>query len=121
MVIKQVFIRMLNRIKKLISNSNLSLPVGRIDFGDLDRLHPISTDWGISRGGPIDRYYIEGFLKKNSSDIKGIGLEILDDGYLKKFGAEKMNKRDILGIDPKNSKATIIADLAKADHIPDNT
>jgi hypothetical protein len=29
--------------------------VGQIDFGDLRRLQPISTDWGFDRGTVIDR------------------------------------------------------------------
>ena len=55
--------------------------VGKIDFGDFARVTPMSTDWGFKRGGSIDRYYIENFLEKNSADIKGCALEILDDNY----------------------------------------
>ena len=36
---------------------------------------PISNDFGLSRGTPIDRYYIESFLKENEVDIKGTALE----------------------------------------------
>lgn len=45
----------------------------------------ISNDFGFSRGNPIDRYYIENFLKKNQNDFVGESLEFGTDFYLKKF------------------------------------
>jgi len=96
-------------------------PVGEINFGDFARLKPISDDWGFKRGGPVDRYYIEKFLKNNAADIKGHGLEILNDDYLERFGGQQITRRDILDIDKNNAKATLIADLAHADHLPSDT
>ena len=51
-------------------------PLGRVDFGDLRRLTPISKDWGYDRGKPIDRYYIERFLSLYKEDIRGRVLEV---------------------------------------------
>ena len=34
-------------------------PVGEVRFGSLRMVTPISTNWGLDRGLPIDRYYIE--------------------------------------------------------------
>jgi len=93
--------------------------VGKINFGDFGRLKPISPDWGFQRGGPVDRYYIENFLRKNSSLIKGRALEVKDDDYLRKFGSQ-VTKYEILDVDKDNPKATIIADLASADNVPSN-
>ena len=42
-------------------------PVGKVAFGDLRRLTPISSK-GFDRGRPIDRYYIEAFLAAHSND-----------------------------------------------------
>jgi len=112
-------------VKRFTNNTKRALdydpPVGKIDFGDFDRLKPISTDWGFKRGGSVDRYYIENFLKKNANDIKGYALEVMNDNYLKRFGGEQVKRRDILDIDAHNPKATVIADLAKADHLPSDT
>ena len=95
--------------------------VGEINFGDFARLTPISTDWGLKRGGSIDRYYIENFLEKYAGDIKGRALEILNDNYLKRFGGALVKHRDILDVDASNPQATVIADLAKAYHLPADT
>ena len=94
---------------------------GEIDFGHMRRLKPISSDFGFSRGGPIDRYYIEQFLKKNAGDIKGHALEVKDDSYLNRFGGSQVIKKDILDIDSGNRLATVIADLSQAQNIPDNS
>ena len=107
--------------RKTRHGANYEPPVGRVDFGDFSRLKPIGDDWGFKRGGPVDRYYIESFLQANSGDIKGHALEIKDDNYLKRFGGKQVDRWDILDIDANNPLATIIADLAKAEHVPSNT
>ncbi len=111
----------LKRFTNTKQEADYDPPVGKIDFGDFARLKPISEDWGFKRGGSIDRYYVEKFLKENAADIKGYALEIMNDDYLKQFGGERVRRRDILDINAGNSKATIIADLAKADHLPSDT
>lgn len=47
---------------------------------------PISSVFGFDRGQPIDRYYIEKFLEKHSSFIKGTVLEVADRAYTVKYG-----------------------------------
>ena len=97
-------------------------PPGLVRFGSLRRVEPISRDWGEDRGGPVDRYYIEGFLKANGADIHGRVLEIAEDVYTRWFGGDKVTQIDILAYDEsENPNATFIADLTSADHIPSNT
>jgi hypothetical protein len=60
--------------------------VGAVGFGSLRRTEPISRDFGFVRGGPVDRYYIEGFLSRHAGDIAGRVLEIGDDTYTRRFG-----------------------------------
>src|SRR5262249_52965698 len=36
-----------------------------ISFGDLRQLRPISPNFGLDRGRPVDRYYIENFLAQH--------------------------------------------------------
>jgi glycosyltransferase involved in cell wall biosynthesis len=96
-------------------------PQGKTSSGDLHRLQPISTLFGYDRGGPVDRYYIEQFLKDNSQHIKGRVLEIGDDSYSRQFGASQIQQQDILHVDDKNPAATVIGDLSNAPQIADNS
>jgi SAM-dependent methyltransferase len=82
---------------------------------------PISSIYGFDRGTPIDRYYIENFLKANNKDIKGRCLELLNGDYTKFFGKEKVTKSDILDIDANNTAANIIGDLRHLSEIKDET
>lgn len=81
---------------------------------------PVSNYYGLDRGVPVDRYYIEKFLEENKDLIKGNCLELLDDSYIKKFGGEKVLKCDILDIDRNNKKANIYGDLRNLQEISDN-
>jgi glycosyltransferase involved in cell wall biosynthesis len=94
---------------------------GKINFGDFYRTKPFNNAFGYTRGGPVDRYYIENFLEKNSDYIRGKTLEIGDNEYTRRFGGEKVTESDILHIDDKNPNATIIGDLSDAPHIADNS
>ncbi len=90
---------------------------GQVKFGDLRRLTPISRIFGMDRGRPIDRFYIEKFLAANASDIKGRALELGDATYIKRFGTG-VTQIEVLHVVAGNPEATIIADLTDADHIP---
>ena len=79
---------------------------------------PVSRCFGLDRGTPIDRYYIEGFLKSRAADIRGDVLEVSDNSYTRRFGAEKVVKSHVLSVDPKNHDATIIADLTQVESLP---
>jgi len=97
------------------------IPAGTVEFGDLRRTKPISAMYGRDRGLPIDRYYIEGFLAKNQSDIKGRTLEIGSAFYTKKFGGGRVTKMDVLHYVEGNAEATIVGDLTHAPHIASDT
>ena len=113
---------MLNRIRRklrhVMSRFQHRPPIGWVRFGSLRRLHPISSKFGYDRGTPIDRYYMETFLQSNQYDIKGRVLEIRDSAYTLKFGQTRVIVSDVLDIDAKNNRATLIADLADASHVP---
>jgi SAM-dependent methyltransferase len=93
-------------------------PIGRVRFGDLRRLKPVSPDFGNSRGLEIDRYYIEKFLAEHAGDIHGRVLEIKHNTYTKKYGRDRVTQSDVLHPVEGNPDATVVADLAKADHLP---
>jgi glycosyltransferase involved in cell wall biosynthesis len=90
-------------------------------FRNLRRITPISRDFGFDRGQPIDRYYIEQFLQRYAVDVQGQVLEIGDDAYTNQFGGDRVRISDVLHVDNSNPAATIVGDLATADHIPSDT
>ena len=87
-------------------------------LGDLRRVTPISGAFGLERGVPVDRYYIERFLGAHVPHIKGRVLEIGDDRYTRRFGGERVLRSDVLHAAPGNPQASIVADLTRADHLP---
>lgn len=89
-------------------------------LGVLRRTTPLSTHWGLDRGTPIDRYYIERFLRANAGDIHGRCLEVRDSGYTDRYGIG-VTGRDVLDIDPGNPLVTVNVDLAEADPAPSDT
>jgi SAM-dependent methyltransferase len=97
------------------------LRVGTTQFGSLRRVSPISRVFGLDRGLPIDRYYIEQFLLAHRSDVRGRVLEMGDDFYTRKFGQSNVARADILDLSRENSKATIVADLTCAENIQSDT
>lgn len=87
--------------------------IGRVRFGDLDRLTPVSRDWGFDRGTPIDRFYLDRFISEHADDIRGRVLEVADNEYTRRFGGERVDRSDVLHPVPGNPRATVIADLAR--------
>ena len=79
---------------------------------------PISNDFGLSRGTPIDRYYIESFLQKNETDIKGTALEIAENTYTRKFD-HGVTSFEVLHVDTSNRMATVIGDLTQPNTLPE--
>ncbi len=94
---------------------------GKPRFGNLRRVTPISNTFGFNRGNPVDRFYVERFLAAQSTHIHGRVLEIADNAYTKRFGGSRVEISDVLHPDESNANATVVADLACADHIPSNT
>lgn len=47
-----------------------------IDWGDLKRFAPICQAFGLTRGTPVDRYYLSQFIQEIKPQIKGQILEV---------------------------------------------
>jgi glycosyltransferase involved in cell wall biosynthesis len=92
--------------------------LAKVDFADLARTFPVSDEFGFDRGTPIDRIYIEDFLRRNRPSIRGRVLEIGDDTYSRRFGAEQITRQDILFVAAGNPAATIIGDLSQKGILP---
>jgi SAM-dependent methyltransferase len=86
-------------------------------FGALRRVTPMSRQWGLDRGTPVDRFYIERFLAREAPAIRGRVLEIEDDTYTRRFGGSRVSRSDVLHVAEGNPKATLVGDLTAADHI----
>jgi len=77
--------------------------------------------FGFDRGKCIDRYYIEQFLSANVEDIRGHVLEIANNNYTRKFGANRVVTSDVLHAAEGKQGVTIVADLVCGDNIESNT
>ncbi len=90
----------------------------RVRWGNLRRAAPFDRDWGFSRGTPVDRVYIERFLTAHAGDVRGECLEVLNDAYTRRFGGDRVTRRDVLDLTARNLSATVIADLGEPDSLP---
>ena len=109
---------MLGRIKRLKSSLYKHFLIKKIRFGSLRSLKPVDRDFGFNLGTPIDRYYIDNFIKKNHHLIKGEVLEIGEDCYSSKHSNQVFNLT-ILNVDEK--EGCIQGDLESGIGIPENS
>ena len=70
------------------------------------------------RGTPVDRYYIEAFLLRNSAAIRGRVLEVGDDTYTWSYGSNRVEISDVLHVSEANARATLIGDLGNPSELP---
>jgi len=99
----------------LLKVLGLDMPADRPDgsaWGRLRSFDPVSRDWGFDRGLPVDRHYIESFLRKYAGDVKGDVCELLNDSYTKRYGGSQVRSSTVLDINADNRDATMIDDLA---------
>ncbi|MCW3100424.1 MAG: glycosyl transferase family 2 [Chthonomonadaceae bacterium] len=82
------------------------------------RLTPFSRVAGADRGLPLDRYYIENFLKEHRTDIRGRVAEVKNADYIQKYGDGRVTVADVLDIDSTNPMATIVCDLTAPAGVP---
>jgi len=100
-------------------NKPLKRFFNKVKWYNLRSLKPISNVFGLDRGTPIDRFYINDFLSKNSNLITGTVLEIAESTYSKKFG-RNVEIYEILHATSENANATIIGDLTNINTLPEN-
>jgi SAM-dependent methyltransferase len=110
--------RVLKRILRGDAGTLMRWRTGAVRFGSLRRLTPISKTFGFDRGLPIDRFYIESFLRASLADIHGRTLEVADNAYTCKFGAGHVVQSDVLHAESGNPAATIVADLSRGEGLP---
>jgi SAM-dependent methyltransferase len=95
--------------------------VGKVNFGDLRRTTPFCANYGYSRGNPVDRYYIEGFLARHAADVHGRVLEVGDHTYTRRFGGSRVTDSDVLHVALAHDGVTIVGNLETGENIPADT
>ena len=110
----------LRGIKRTITRATRRPRVGHVPSERLLSTTPVSRKFGLDRGTPVDRVYIEHFLESNADAIRGRVLEIADDTYTRRFG-NSLESVDILHVNRDNPRATIVADLSDAPQIEDES
>lgn len=86
----------------------------------LSGTEPVDRHWGIGRGKPIDRLYIERFLTEQANHIRGRVLEIGGDYYARAFAGAPIDRVEVLDVVP-GDKVTIIGDLAQNAGLADDS
>lgn len=79
----------------------LSPEVNSLDWGELKKTMPICNTFGLTRGTPIDRYYLSKFIGEIRSEITG---EIIEIGGIPKdqdfYQIKSQNSYKILNLEP---------------------
>lgn len=88
-----------------------------VDVCALTRTRPVSRRFAMDRGTPIDRHYIESFLRRHADLIRGDVMEIGGARYAREFGRTPRSIA-VLHATPGNSEATLVADLSDPDTLP---
>lgn len=102
--------------QRILPVQRAAAALGSSDIGT--RTEPVSRLFGYDRGTPIDRYYIERFLKTNQAHITGHVLELADNGYTQQFG-QGVTQSDVLAAEA-NEATTLVGDIADAGVLPAN-
>ena len=89
----------------------------RVRWGSLRRLSPVDGNYGYGRGTPVGRWYVGEFVAQHEDDIGGRVLEVGDPTYTA-ARQDRIDRLDILDIDPENLDATIVVDLADERSLP---
>jgi hypothetical protein len=104
-------------IRELKKATSTFLTLKKIRFGSLRIINPVDRDFGFNLGTPVDRYYIENFLREHQNLIQGEVLEVGEDSYTSKY-APSEHRLTILNVVDK--PGCLKGDLESGDGIPEN-
>lgn len=106
--------RMLGDARRALHRARHPAPAGATG-----RIEPVSRVFGLDRGEPIDRYYIERFLARHAGLIRGDVLEVGDDRYTRRFGVDGPGESRVLRTTPDDDPATLAGDLTDPETLPE--
>lgn len=81
---------------------------------------PVSRIFGVDRGLPVDRHYIERFLGSHRALICGTVMEIAEDQYTRRFAAGQVRSL-VLRTSGDTSANVVVGDLTRPDTLPTAT
>ena len=82
-------------------------------------LEPVSRNFGFDRGKPVDRWYIERFLREHEADVRGRVLELYESTYTQWFGGDRVTASEVLHHGDDNPAATLRGDLMTGEGVPE--
>ena len=103
-------------------------PVRMVRFGSLRRLAPFSRTFGYDRGQPVDRYYIDAFLRRHAGSagyapgvVRGRILEVGEPLYAGKLAdPATLESVEVLDASSVNPDATLVGDLTDPASLPED-
>jgi SAM-dependent methyltransferase len=95
------------------------MPGRRARWGTMRRTTPFSDLYGMERGRPVDRFYIDAWIERHAADLSGHVMEVRNPYYVDRFGAPE--KVTIVDIDASYEDVTLIADLNEPHSLPADT
>lgn len=84
---------------------------------DQRAMRPTSEIFGIDRGQPIDRYYIEAFIAQHRHLITGDVLEVAANEYTRKFGDSAARSFELYTT-PTALATAVVGDLTRPETLP---
>jgi SAM-dependent methyltransferase len=83
-----------------------------------EQVVPVSRVFGLDRGTPIDRHYIEGFLAAHAHHIRGHVLEVGETTYSRRFGGGQVEAAEALLFHGEARAGALSGDLTDAATLP---
>jgi len=68
----------------------------KVEFSSPLRREPVSRLFGLDRGTPVDRHYIETFLASHAPLIRGDILEVADNRYTRRYASPDAAARSVI-------------------------
>ena len=106
---RSLYTRLYRRLP--VPRSVAALPRGPVE--------PLSRRFGLDRGRPVDRVFIERFLERHAADIRGRVLEIYEPTYTERFGGPRVTHVDVVDAVAANPRATLVGDLREGGWLPE--
>lgn len=104
-------------IKRIVTRQLTS----RLEFEGAIAVTPLSDVFGLDRGTPLDRVFINRFLQQHRAIIRGDCLEVEEPAYTHKFG-QKGFVAHALKFTPSPDgagKNEVVADLSRPETVPE--
>src|SRR5439155_6326875 len=99
------------RAEELGGQHKMNALGARLDSSQLERFKPFCANWGNSRGGAIDRFYIDRFVRKQLRQAGGRILECGGDRYRSFVKGANVSTYDVVDIDKNLRSLTIHRDI----------